>query len=296
MTESFRYIETLFNVSKTAFFTDDYDSLMDANQNYWWILKDLNYNLLYNESLTENSKEKLKAWESNEEGCKVSVKRLTDEAEELQKDIVYYVSLCKDEGRNLKEKGVWSSMQYEDCFNLVQSIEILWSKRLRELLDIYNIKLNVIIKDMPIRTSGRQKGKKSVKRHENQFSREDLKRDSINGVKFAFPIEHIYDSVSKCLYEQVLIDDLRRAFLQANPNAVSNGNRIDILFFAFDKFSDKYVATEKKESYKNIVRGEILKINPDFNFEKTRPHKSEQEEIWDFDKKDFRKKVKIARK
>ena len=298
MTESFRYIEILCKVGcgvHTA--NTDFEYCIKAAKPHLDLLESLDYNAMFAESFSPNAKTILKAWNSSEVKC-VSVKWLQDHAGEMLQSLEWmYKDIFRKEGEKQLQEGNWSFEQYQNWRLMCDSIVDIWYKRLGELMKAYGMKLTAKAKDMPTRTNGAQKGKKRHIRPESDFDRKKLETaNSFEGAKYlVFPVEHFFEKVSHSLFESVNYDDLKKALQQANPYAIGNGNRVDILYFVFKMYSTNYVAPSRQEDYIKTVQEEIHKLKPDFNFS-TLPHKDVQEEIWDFNKKDFKKNIKYHQK
>lgn len=298
MRESFRYIETLFNVAKTAFFDGDWEFTMIANKNYREMLSGLDYITMQTESLTPNAKENIMKLESNDDGAKVSVKRLKEEIGEMYQDMNDYITQCKEYALEHFQNGDWNDEQYERAYNETDCVKRLWIKRLKEITDVYEIKLSVKVENLPVRTNGRKPGKERIIRPDSDFNRKELEKGStFEGAKYMVPVEHFFDIVERCLFKDVDEDHLRNALQQANPHAIANGNRLDILYFVYKKYGthDDYVAHGMQNDYIQKVQDEFHRINPDYDF-RTLPHKDIQDEIWDSNKNDFKKNTKNHQK
>ena len=299
MKESFRYIEILCNVGCSVHAADtDYEFCIKATRPHLDLLESLDYNTMFAESFTPNAKTILKAWNSSEVKC-VSVKWLQDNAGEMLQSLErMYKGIFRELGEKQHKEGLWTFEQYQDWRLMCDSIVDIWYKRLGELMESYKMKLTAKAKDMPTRTNGRQRGKKSLRRPESDFYRKSLENgSSFKGAKYLlFPVEHFFDNVSCSLFEAVNYEDLKKALLQANPYAIANGNRLDIIYYVFKMYGRAYVADSTREEYLKTVQDGIRKINPDFDFSKSYPNKDLQDEIWDFGKGDFKKKPKFAKK
>ena len=315
MGETFNYIEVICEVGSSVSslsqdwpfridgvpdimdITEDWKSSYDAVRYYYDMLVKLDYNKMYMESQQAESKTIIKNWHSSKVSC-INLKYL------LENSNSYYFHMKKVLGELFKKKkeyycinGKWTYKEGQDFIWICSETLREWHKCLRIFLEAYNLKLPIKIKNCPVRTNGRKKGKKRNIRPESDFDRKKLETaSSFDGAKYlVFPVEHFFDKVSRCLFDSVNYDDFKKALQQANPNAIGNGNRVDILYFVFKMYSTNYVAPSRQEDYIKTVQEETHKLKPDFKFS-TLPHKDVQEEIWDFNKKDFKKNIKYHQK
>lgn len=276
MKESFRYIKTLFHVAKTAFSNVEMEDYKQSANQYWDMLNSLDYESMLIESFTPNkeeSKERLMSFESKEEG-NASVKKLKREAREMQEELKDYYWDCLKAAKSFPQEEA-----YKIC-NMANSVVFeLWPQRLKELSDVYDlgVRTDYILKNE--RTNGKQKGFKPIERPE--FKTDDIRNGYyFNGVSFDFNANIIVKDhyVIRSLKEGVNSDNIVNALLQANPNAIWNGKRGEILYFIFKLYAKAYVKDNKKE-YISKVQEEFLKIKKVNDFSRWTPGKDKNKDI-----------------
>ncbi len=276
MKESFRYIKTLFHVAKTAFSNIEIDDYKQSADLYWEMLNSLDYESMLIESFSPTKKVSLKILESfkSDDECKVCVKKLKREAREMQKELEDYYWNCLKEAKSIPPEEA-----EKICSTAHTVVFGLWPQRLKELSDTYDLGVRADCIHKKKRTNGKQKGFKPIERPE--FKTDDIRNGCyFNGVSFDFNANIIVKDhyVIRSLKEGVNSDNLVNALLQANPNAIWNGKRGEILYFIFKLFAKAYVKENKKE-YISKVQEEFLKIKKVNDFSKWTPGKDKNKDI-----------------
>lgn len=268
MKESFRYIKTIFQVAKTAFSNVEIEDYMQSANLYWEMLNSLDYESMLIESFTPNkeaSKDCLMSFECEEVG-KASIKKLKREAREMQEELENYYWNCLEAAKSIpQEEAIICNTAHSIVFGL-------WPKRLKELSDAYDlgIKVDCLKKK---RTNGKPKGFKPIERP--AFNTDDLRNGKyFNGVAWDFNANIIENDpfIKRSLKEGIKAKEIETALLQANPNAIWNGNRGDILYFLFKLYAKAYVRSSEKD-YILKVQEEFLKIKQVNDFSKYTPGK-----------------------
>lgn len=275
MKESFRYIKTIFQVAKTAFSNVEIEDYRQSANLYWEMLNSLDYESMLIESFTPNkkaSKDCLMSFECEEEG-KASVKKLKREAREMQEELENYYWNCLEAAKSIPQEAA------NIICNTAHSVVFgLWPKRLKELSDAYDlgIKADCLKKK---RTNGKPKGFKPIERP--AFKTDDLRNGSyFNGVAWVFNAKIIVKDpyIKRTLKEGIKAKDIETALLKANPNAIWNGNRGEILYFLFKLFAKAYVRSSEKD-YISKVQEEFLNIKKEIDFSKWTPGKDKDKNI-----------------
>ena len=141
------------------------------------------------------------------------------------------------------------------------------------------------------RTQGRKKGIQTNRREEREVKETDFPTEKMNGIDETFRLNNaIYSAVKRCLYGSVDIKYLRTALLTCCPEAIANGNRLEILAFLFRKFAEGYINDEgQRKEYLTVCQRQFEKIKSGYNFNHAAPNREIQGEIWSETEKKFKK-------